>query len=152
MNTTTITAADRLSGDQRTGTRSGKHNAALTADALHAQGGACWLCGESLTLAEAEADRLSDGRAMGRCAGSAQCASDCRCAYLPGNVGAAHAECHRPGGVRDALTDAQVATLATRYLPTAEAMTAARRERRTDAGRDRVTLDRRIGAALSRCG
>lgn len=71
-----------------------------------AQHGACWVCGQHVSLRDAELDRLVNGDAAGVCAGSAVCSGHDRCAYAFGNVAAAHRDCHAPDGVRYRMGDA----------------------------------------------
>lgn len=155
MNLTAALTALALSNgyDGRRGCHSGSASKALATAAAAAQDGRCWLCGETLTDTDpGQADRLTTGRDLGVCAGGGDCAgAECRCGYRPGNVGAAHRDCHAPGGVRDHLTAAQVVALAARYVPTAAAMDAARDNVRADTGaarRERIA--RRTAAARER--
>lgn len=132
------------------GARDGKRNAQRLLDAIYAQQGACWICGDALDDS-AQLDRIVTGRALGlQCA----CTDHCRCGYLDGNVGAAHRECHAGGdrSVRDRLAPEQTARLVQRYVPTRDEMRAARVGRRAQRGRVITESERRLKQAVERAG
>lgn len=123
-NLTVTLAAARIAHDPRKGTRDSKRNAALLAAATLAQEGYCAWCQRPLDAdatgwQAVQLDRLASGRALGRCT----CIGSCRCAYLPGNVVAAHRACHDPEqGARGRLTQEQEHALASAYAPDAQSI------------------------------
>lgn len=139
-------AARRIASHTTKGARDAGRNARKLADAIYAQQGLCWYCGERLE--DAQLDRLATGRTLGL---DCICADHCRCGYLEGNLGAAHPGCHvGSDSARENLTDPELVALADRFVPTREAMEQARRERREDRGREASDGARRLGAARAR--
>lgn len=142
--------------DGKRGHHGGEATAKLAEELAACQAG-CWLCGEPFTEGDpVTVDRLATGQELGVCSlPEARCQNraDCRCGYRRGAVAGAHSACHSPGGIRQELTAAELATLARRFAPTAAEMAEARRKMRAQSGRDRAAEaqhDRRLRQARER--